>query len=178
MATTKKKSVKKKVGAKKNVKKTTTEPKKKAVKKAGIKATKKSTTPQPEKKGINWMNLFLTGVGALIGIILGKVLGIGLISVLIVVAIGFFPGWWLGRWWGKKSSGPKMTSVAVYLNAIAWVIPLIGFFIGGLALGGAQATNLKGKKHLIWIYGGLIISFINAVVGAYMWTQDSFLIKL
>jgi hypothetical protein len=122
-----------------------------------------------EKKPLSLLNLFLTGLGAAAGVLLGKFLGVGTFSLLLVVLIGYVPGWYLGKWWANKPSGPKVVNIAIYSGAIAWILPLLGFFVGGLALAGAKTLKLPGNKHLIWIYGGLIASFINAVIGAYMW---------
>jgi len=96
---------------------------------------------------------------------------VGVLVLIILLAIAYFPGVWLGKWWAKKESGAKAVNIFMYLNVIAWIFPMVGFFVSGLTLALGEGLKLSGNKYKIWAYGGMIVSIINAIAGAIMW-QD------
>ncbi len=86
-----------------------------------------------------------------------------LIYILIAGAIGYFST----RLYKKKiSTDSKILKIIVYLNIVAWVIPILGVFIATTSFGLREKFTQK-NKHLIITSIGLIFSIINFMLGAF-----------
>lgn len=136
------------------------------------KKSKAAISNRNDKKKPGVWSIVMTAIGAGLGVVVGQVLGIaGLLGFLVAFAIGYFPGMWLGKWWGKKASAERSVKYLIYINIIAWLIPLIGYFVGGLTLTMVHEKKIPGKLYPILGYGGLLLSVINGIWGAYSMMQ-------
>lgn len=101
-----------------------------------------------------------------VSIVIGALLGYYLGLVLLLFIGALMLGSWFAKWYIERGHvNPKVINFVVFMNWIAWFIPVLGILFGFATLGFAEHFPARRKKYRTLAVGGMIVSIINAFIG-------------
>lgn len=126
------------------------------------KESNKDELDKPKKSC--WIQ-FLGIIVAIIAFALGRFLGLTFSVLLIPVLLG----WYLASWYSKRFEKENgVTKFIAWINTASWFIPAIGFFTSLASINFSYKYGQKDKKYFVLGIIGLVLSLINALIGAVM----------